>query len=141
MSGHLKSAIATLNSRLAHFHGKGRITGKKSVGAGLAFLLTLCAPAIAQQILPAPVERPQIDVNGVDVQALSPNFSRSMLSIGPKGQGGLDYTMIWANLGGDRDSLYNMLHGTLAALGSSATDLQVGATSDSFQNNVSNLGE
>lgn len=98
--------------------------------AVFAALVPYCAPAIAQVILPPPPEKPQVDGNGVDVQSLTPSYERSVLSIGPKGPGGLDFSILYTGAA-PRDNLYTMIAGNDNG-GSATATVQIGSFAENF---------
>lgn len=107
--------------------------------AVFAALAPYYAPAIAQVILPPPPEKPQVDGNGVDVQSLTPSYGRSVLSIGPKGPGGLDYTIMYTGTAA-RDSLYTMIVGNDNS-GISTATVQIGSYAGSYTNGYPSKGD
>jgi YD repeat-containing protein len=78
-------------------------------------LLATPAGGWAQAPPPPNPSRPQLDANGVDVQSQQMSYSASMLSIGPKGRGGLDFTLSY-NGGAFRNSLNTLLLSDLSGL-------------------------
>jgi len=96
-----------------------------------AVFAVCCTPAVAQQILQPPPEAPQTDGNGVDVQSLTPSYSKSVVSIGPKGVGGLDYSIMYTG-NSARDNQYTINTGYIDSGGNPTTGVQIGSFSEFF---------
>lgn len=80
------------------------------------------------QIIPRPPERPHTDANGVDLFSQQLSYSVPMLSIGPKGRGGLEYIVYYS--GGTFRSTFDTLLETDTLTSSSVAT--VGNYSESF---------
>ncbi|MEO6215202.1 MAG: RHS repeat domain-containing protein [Sphingomonas sp.] len=63
----------------------------------IAISLLLTPMETLSQTLPPPPEKPAVDKNGVDVLSGKFLYSQQLMSIGPKGIGGLDYTVTFSN--------------------------------------------
>ena len=73
----------------------------------MAGVMAMPTNVLAQALIPPPPARPQLDGNGVDVQSADLTYSQSLMSIGPQGIGGLEYSTHFSNQA-SRDSFTSM---------------------------------
>jgi len=90
----------------------------------------LAFPA-SSQVLPPPPKSPTIDANGVDVQSAQLQYSQKLMSIGPEGMGGLDYTITFSGEAW-RHSFSNVLVNESGDFVPTTEDITIANSSESF---------